>query len=332
MLYFKPFNYPYEFLQISKPLGHSITLKPGETIKAEVIDILPTGGVVIKAKGIHITVQTEIPLRKDTHLLLKVMDTDVDKKIKLQVLTVLDKENIQINLDIFKELKNDSIKFLSDLVFQSLPDIVKSKNKNLFIEIIKELLIKNQSNESISSKEFFIKEISAETLKKALLSSGILFETKLKNNEKPDDLKEKILKGEVEDPFLKELIKNHQTLSVLTGGLSFFIPVVWNDLKNSHIFFLKKEKGEKKGFLCRIDLYFSSVGQISVDIFLVEKDIMIGFFVEKNEFEKKLKKFTKELEDNLKKLGFRYVFISFKKSLSSLKEFVIEKNDFSLKV
>jgi PP-loop superfamily ATP-utilizing enzyme len=65
---------------------------------------------------------------------------------------------------------------------------------------------------------------------------------------------------------------------------------------------------------------------------LVEKDIMIGFFVEKNEFEERLKKFTKELEDNLKNLGFRYVFISFKKSLSPLKEFVIEKNVFSLKI
>ncbi|NPA54156.1 MAG: hypothetical protein GXO21_05750, partial [Aquificae bacterium] len=234
MLYFKPFNYPYEFLQISKPVGHSIILKPGEILKAEVIDIFPFGGIVIKAKGIHITVHTEIPLRKNTQLLLKVMDSDVDKKIKLQIVSVLNKDgSVQINPNLLKEeisnllIKNPfGEKIISENIFQSLPSLVKAKNKEIFISILT-TLIKNKNLESLYStqNDFFlnIKNLTPERLKDILISSGILFETKLKKNEKTEDIKEAILKNELDLPEIKETIKNHQALSVLTGGLSFFI-------------------------------------------------------------------------------------------------------------
>ncbi|RMD45940.1 MAG: hypothetical protein D6831_02735, partial [Aquificota bacterium] len=147
MLFFKPFNHPYEFLQISKPLGHSIILKPGETLKAEVIDILPTGGIVIKAKGIHITVQTEIPLRKDTQLLLKVMDSgESGKKLKLQILSILGKDGqLKINTDFFKEIpsvvKNQASEMaFTEMVLKHIPDILSSGKKELFLDIFLSIL------------------------------------------------------------------------------------------------------------------------------------------------------------------------------------------------
>ena len=85
MIHFKPYTEPYEFLFLTKPLGKSISFKTGETIKAEVIDVLPNGAIIARIKDQHVAIKTEIPLQKDTTLLLRVMDSSTtDKKLKLQ--------------------------------------------------------------------------------------------------------------------------------------------------------------------------------------------------------------------------------------------------------
>ncbi|MDQ7056652.1 MAG: hypothetical protein Q9M89_09465 [Persephonella sp.] len=93
MINFKPLISNYEFFQIVKPLGKSIHLKSGENVKAEVIDILPTGGVVLRMKGGLLTVETDIPLQKDTTLLLKILSTSPEHRLKIQLIGILDKNN-----------------------------------------------------------------------------------------------------------------------------------------------------------------------------------------------------------------------------------------------
>ncbi len=85
MINFKITSRNTGFLTIEKPAGKAISLKLGEIIKAEVMDILPSGGVTLKIKGDFITAKTEVPLEKGTIAFLKVTDLPVEgKDLKLQ--------------------------------------------------------------------------------------------------------------------------------------------------------------------------------------------------------------------------------------------------------
>lgn len=61
---------------IVTPFGKSIPLKLGEIVKAEIIDILATGGITLKIKGSFITAKTEIPLQKDSAAFFRVLSKD----------------------------------------------------------------------------------------------------------------------------------------------------------------------------------------------------------------------------------------------------------------
>ena len=70
---------------IVTPIGKSIPLKLGEIVKAEIIDILATGGITLKIKGNFITAKTEIPLQKDSAAFFRVLSKDnPNKELTLQ--------------------------------------------------------------------------------------------------------------------------------------------------------------------------------------------------------------------------------------------------------
>ncbi len=336
MIYFKPSSYPYEFTQVSKPPLHSITLKEGEILKAEVIDILPSGGVVVKAKGIHITLQTEIPLRKDTQLLLKVMDTGKkSNKIVLKLISIAD-NRIFFNEELKNILKNPEIAeiFLNQLK-SVLPEILHSDKKGLFINLLQDF-IKSYDLQSVLSNikntnfVISIDKLNPEILQKLLFKTGVLMETKIKKGETIEDLKQEILKGNINEKELKDIINYYQSLSVLTGGFFSFIPVLWEDLQQGDILFYKEKK--KKSFMCRLELNFRDTGNLTTDIFLLEKDLSVIFFVENKNFEKALKSRVKHLEESLKKYSFRYVFISFRKEYLPTWDIIRSEERISLKV
>jgi hypothetical protein len=61
---------------IVKPLGQAIPLRLGEIIRAEIVDVLATGGITLKIKGSTITARTNIPLEKDAAAFFKVLAKD----------------------------------------------------------------------------------------------------------------------------------------------------------------------------------------------------------------------------------------------------------------
>jgi len=76
-------------LTIVKPSGEAIPLKIGEIIKAEVMDLLPSGGVALKIKGDTIVARTEVPLQKDATVFFKVVNTpSAGQDLRLQFLGV----------------------------------------------------------------------------------------------------------------------------------------------------------------------------------------------------------------------------------------------------
>ena len=81
-------------ITVTKPLGKSIPLNVGEIVKGEVMDLLPTGGVTLRIKGSFITARTDIPLQKNTEVMLKVIGTPSSpNELKLQFMGMTEKED-----------------------------------------------------------------------------------------------------------------------------------------------------------------------------------------------------------------------------------------------
>lgn len=174
MINFKPVQQHIEFFNIVKPLGASISLSSGETVKADVVDILPSGAAVLRIKDSYITVKTEIPLTKENQLLLKVLDVK-DNTLRMQIVDVLSK-------------KGETVENISQMI-KSNPDLFITSFDNLPPQTQKELLnvLETYFKEIFPSKEIAtqtsgyinIQDISAQTLRQAVLNSGIFFERKL---------------------------------------------------------------------------------------------------------------------------------------------------------
>ncbi|MDI6801700.1 MAG: flagellar hook-length control protein FliK [Thermodesulfovibrionales bacterium] len=85
MINFKITGLDNTFLTIEKSTGKTIPLKLGEIVKAEVMDILPAGGVILKIKGDFITAKATIPLNKGAEAFFKIAALSLDgKELKLQ--------------------------------------------------------------------------------------------------------------------------------------------------------------------------------------------------------------------------------------------------------
>ena len=335
MIHFKPFNEPFEFLFLNKPHGKSITFKPGETIKAEVIDILPNGAIIAKIKDTVAQLKTEIPLQKDTTLLLKVMDSaNSDKKLKLQILkqfkpskniseTIKNlnfKENKELLLKIAESNQNKSeiLKTLIDNGLLKETDAITHKIKNLITSL------KNQENiyfEKIGVLFKDIKEINPKHIEEMIKNSGIFYESKAKKREKRIELKNDLksilfeLESNAKDKKIKEdasslinQIESFQLLSKMIDGIYTFLPILWDSLDEGKI---AVKRGEKESYLCKISLNFKDLGLVDTTIFLHKNDIKIDFYVEnsrlKNEMSKNIDFLKKELFDD----GFENLFINF---------------------
>jgi|WetSurMetagenome_2_1015567.scaffolds.fasta_scaffold00292_4 flagellar hook-length control protein FliK len=93
MINFKISDLSAALVTITKPAGKPISLNVGEIIKADVTDLLSTGGVTLKIKDSYITARTDIPLQKDSQVMLKVLASPSSpNELKLQFLGPADSE------------------------------------------------------------------------------------------------------------------------------------------------------------------------------------------------------------------------------------------------
>jgi len=80
-------------ITVVKPTGKPIPLNIGEIVKGEVMDILPTGGVTLKIKDSFITARTDIPIQKNSEVMLKVLGTPSSpNELRLQFLGPAEKD------------------------------------------------------------------------------------------------------------------------------------------------------------------------------------------------------------------------------------------------
>ena len=80
-------------ITVVKPTGKPIPLNIGEIVKGEVMDLLPAGGVTLKIKDSFITARTDIPLQKNSEVMLKVLGTPSSpNELRLQFLGPAEKD------------------------------------------------------------------------------------------------------------------------------------------------------------------------------------------------------------------------------------------------
>ncbi|WP_156925184.1 hypothetical protein [Sulfurihydrogenibium subterraneum] len=177
---------------LSKPVGKDIPLTVGETVKAKVIDVLPSGAVVLSLKDSYLTVNSKLNLEKGQELLLKVLPPK-DNKLQLEL----------ISLD-GKPLKPPEVK-IDDLYSNLVKDIETFKNlpEELKNQVVKSLLDSSQIS-IVNSKFDKTPEINTAIVKKSVENSGIFYENKLYNffkviSELQENIKEESLKSLLRD-------------------------------------------------------------------------------------------------------------------------------------
>lgn len=145
MINFKITSFDNEaFISVVKPTGKSIPLKIGEIIRADVMEILPTGGVTLKIKGEFLTAKTEVPLDKGASVFFKVAGQPVEgKELRLQFMGYTDET--AKGQDIAKPFFNFKDSAIPKLIQDLSNNIVNTKNpdiskiQNLNAEILKAL-------------------------------------------------------------------------------------------------------------------------------------------------------------------------------------------------
>ncbi len=196
-----------DLLTIVKPMGKSIPLMPGETVKAEVIDILPSGCVTLKIREGFLTAKARIHLQKDSTAFFKVSSTDKSgKELRLQFMGYADKS---IN-DHIADYKGNAIsKLLQDL---SAAFIKKGMAAKTFSAIIEQIIKALPSDINSLPKEVRIQ--LQNLLQASLKQTGEGIQTRLDNLLKslPEDYLEKNIISNVVENLRKYLIVDIERL------------------------------------------------------------------------------------------------------------------------
>jgi hypothetical protein len=275
MINFKPMQIQNEVITILKNLGSSISLKAGENVNAEVVDVLPSGAAVLRIKNGYITVNTEIPLSKDNQLLLKVLPPK-DDKLQFQLISVSDKK--PVNEVFLKEIPIE----LALKNLDNLPENIKSQFvQNLINNIIK--LEENRFNLPVKD----VYQINGETIKEAIQNSGSFFENKLAKlinqieNLKQMDLQayREIFDGKVNilENIDKMILENNQlkeTLENIKNSLESIYSDAKVNIKDENVNSLIKS--------------YQQLSLLSDSIFGVFPFVLDGIKISKYEIKKKL--------------------------------------------
>lgn len=211
-----------------------LRLNPGEIVKAEVMNILSTGDITLKIKGILIPVKSEIPLEIGQKLTLKVKGSIGEDVLRLQSIrdeiTKKTFEHLKAKIEpLLHDLESigDSQKGISRFdrlihqLLKAIPDnlsLLPLDIKSRLIEILIRKLKTNREEmnngldilirEGIRLKEIksLINQPMEGSLKEMLENSGVLLETKIKlvlDSETPEKELSFLLKDDIKANLLR---------------------------------------------------------------------------------------------------------------------------------
>ncbi len=107
---------------------------------------------------------------------------------------------------------------------------------------------------------------------------------------------------------LHQGLQNYQLLSVLSGVIHFYFPVIGEDIEEGML----RIASHKGHFMCEVDLNFKDVGKIDIRMLLVQKSLKIDFYIENKSFRAYLQNFKEQLQELLSDFELFVTFIAYK--------------------
>lgn len=210
---------------IGKADYRGLSFRPGETLEAEVIDVLNEGNILLKIKENILNVRSEIPFNVGQLIKLKVIgiQTNGDLKMRFMEYANPSDERIQTYLETLKAMLDEGFPNVKTTKFNQLmhkvlntisdnpmiSDELKTRFEEILIKALKAegdyiterlLGIINRLTEDISNRTAIekikalikgVEELQGDTLKTALENTGLIFEARLKRiiqENKPEGL------------------------------------------------------------------------------------------------------------------------------------------------
>ncbi len=322
----------------------ALTLKPGDVIRAEVVNIVSGDTVTIRVKGQLLKAQTDIPLQRMETLMLRV-EVGGDE-VRLRIIgggresPEAFRDAILAAINSLRGVRPDAAEMRSlRLITEGLPPSVRERLPQL--AELERLLPPVESFTSGSARDL-------------VESSGIFFERKLRllilaedgtaavaspkeaaggrhvSETVRGDLKGTLysLKGALGDPavleHLKEnnvkpdmlltladkLLKNieyYQLLSRLNDSLQVFIPLIWKDLRHGELIFGRPYRNEPqgRGYFCIVNLDLEGRGRMTAHILLQAGRFHVRFISESVGLTQRLKDGLPLLEKRFETSGLK---------------------------
>ena len=152
----------------------SLQLKLHGTVRAEVVDVLPGGTAIVRIQGQEVELHTEIPLQKDTTLVLKVLPMPGSTKaLKLQL------------IDIENPKEKAIAEHIAQADIQELPTLLrfiqKSSNPQKLIDILVQKGLRQQLRQIHQEMRTFLDPHSISLLEKSPLFQQLRTLMRVKN-------------------------------------------------------------------------------------------------------------------------------------------------------
>ena len=329
-----------------------IKLIIGEILKAEIMDILPTGNIQIKIDNriLNAQPQRQLPLNKGDTVYLKVEKLLPDGTIPLRVLSTSEALQLEKTIaNITQEISDKIFKFIEAIFTDKGQQVIQSKqfsalqhdepsylnlikailslpvedvlntekvtllkkimatfsNSSSTLESIKELinLVENKSNQSLFKEQSALlnailvsSDEPAEKLKKAVLNSGVLLETKLKqalsDPVKIESIKEDLkvilnnITTEAKSHGMQDVvdkaqqilrqIDGYQVLSKTFQSFFTFLPIFWKDVEGGNIAFKSFKRQGKDYHTVFITLQIKEES-LSFIITMINRSFFVSF-------------------------------------------------------
>ena len=106
------------------------------------------------------------------------------------------------------------------------------------------------------------------------------------------------------DNFIRN-IEFFQFTSRLNDMFCTFLPVMWDDLKDSEFIFKKDKRDRKSHYTCGINLSLESLGKLSISVTISDKVFYISFHAEESEIANLLRSQKHVLEERFASEGLK---------------------------
>ncbi len=293
-------------------------------------------GTVIKA-------YSEVPLTKGQNIFLEILGGKSNITMRFIGSSDSASETVRQNVPvkILDMLAQLSTSRAGNSEFQELFNMLKS-----LPESIKTAIPEFKSFEQLLLD---IKQLDGKVLKAFVETSGVAFETKLKiavlgdpasilqnlmSLQAEGDLKALLLrlKSLLKDRNIIEVLKQSghnitdvsakiekfiknielfQLTSKFNDMFYTFLPVLWDDLKDSEFLFKKSREQGRESYTCDINLDLESIGKLSISVTILDKSFFITFYSERHEVNELIKSQKHVLEGRFASQGMPLKAINF---------------------